>query len=125
MDFTQFAVNEAVAPGVQPFLELYKRRYGSEPRSGHSLAKYTGARVVLDALQRAGAMEREKIRAAVLATDVAEGTTPTSWGVRFDEKGQNLRARPFVAQWQGGQLVTVLPAEAAVAPLKSRMGAVG
>jgi branched-chain amino acid transport system substrate-binding protein len=125
VDFTQFEVNEAVAPSVRPFVELYKRRYGSDPRSGHSLANYVGARLVLDALQRAGAMDRDKIRAALLASDVAEGTTATGWGARFDEKGQNLRARPFIAQWQGGKLVTVLPAEAAVAPLRPVLGAVG
>lgn len=122
VDFTQFAVNESVAPGLPAFVELYKKRYGSDPRSGHSLANYVGARLVLEALQRAGAMDREKLRAALLATDVAEGTTATGWGARFDEKGQNLRARPFLAQWQGGRLVTVGPAEAAVAGIRAVMG---
>ncbi|WP_256336699.1 ABC transporter substrate-binding protein [Belnapia rosea] len=125
VDFPQFAVNEALAPGAQGFAELYKRRYGSDPRSGHSLANYVGARLVLDAVQRAAGLERDKLRAALLATDVAEGTTPNGWGARFDEKGQNLRARPFLAQWQGGKLVTVAPAEAAVAPLRPVMSAPG
>ncbi|MFC7693278.1 ABC transporter substrate-binding protein [Paeniroseomonas aquatica] len=119
------AVAEAVAPGVAAFVELYKKRYGSDPRSGHSLANYVGARLVLEALQRAGGLERDKVRAALLATDVAEGTTATGWGARFDEKGQNLRARPCLAQWQGGRLVTVGPAEAAVAPLRAVMGGTG
>lgn len=125
IDFTQFAVQEAAAPGIPAFIDLYKRRYGSDPRSGHSLANYVGARLVLEAMQRAGGLERDKLRAALLATDVAEGTTATGWGARFDEKGQNLRARPLLAQWQGGRLVTVAPAEAAVAPLRPVMGAVG
>ena len=125
VDFPQFAVAEAVAPGVAAFVELYKKRYGSDPRSGHSLANYVGARLVLEALQRAGGLERDKVRAALLATDVAEGTTATGWGARFDEKGQNLRARPCLAQWQGGRLVTVGPAEAAVAPLRAVMGGTG
>ena len=33
----------------------------------------------------------------------AEGTTATGWGMRFDERGQNTRARPFLLQWQGGR----------------------
>ena len=123
VDFTQFAVNEQYAPGVSAFVELYKRRYGSDPRSGHSLANYFGARVYLDAVQRAGSTDKDRIRTAVLATDVAEGTTPTGWGVRFDERGQNTRVRPFLLQWQGGRQVTVFPAQAAVTQLRPQMGA--
>lgn len=123
VDFTQFAVNEQYAPGVSAFVDLYKRRYGSDPRSGHSLANYFGARVYLDAVQRAGGTDKDRIRAAVLATDVAEGTTPTGWGVRFDERGQNTRVRPFLLQWQGGRQVTVFPAQAAVTQLRPQMGA--
>lgn len=122
VDFTQFAVNERFAPGVSAFVELYKRRYGSEPRSGHSLANYFGAKVFLDAVQRAGATEKDRIRTAVLATDIAEGTTATGWGVRFDERGQNTRAKPFLLQWQDGNQVTVFPQEAAVAQLRGQMG---
>ena len=122
VDVTAFAVNDRLAPGAAPFAELYRRRYGSDPRSGHSLASYTGARICLDAVQRAGAADKDRIRTAVLATDIAEGATANGWGVRFDERGQNLRARPFVAQWQGGRLVTVFPAEAAVAPLRPALG---
>jgi branched-chain amino acid transport system substrate-binding protein len=123
VDFTPFAVNERAAPGAAAFAELYQRRYGSEPRSGHSLANFAGARIAFDAFQRAGATDKDKLRAAVLTTDIAEGTTPTGWGARFDEKGQNQRARPFLAQWQGNRLVTIAPAEAAVAPLQARLGA--
>lgn len=122
VDFTQFAVNERFAPGVSAFVDLYKRRYGSDPRSGHSLANYFGAKVFLDAVQRAGGIDKDRIRAAVLATDIAEGTTATGWGVRFDERGQNTRARPFLLQWQDGNQVTVFPQEAAVAQLRGQMG---
>jgi branched-chain amino acid transport system substrate-binding protein len=122
VDFPQYAVNEAIAPGVQAFVEMYKRRYGSDPRSGHSLANHVGAQLVLDAMERAGGLARDKVRATLMAADVPEGATATGWGARFDDKGQNLRARPFVAQWQGGKLVTVLPPEAAVAPLRPVLG---
>jgi branched-chain amino acid transport system substrate-binding protein len=123
VDFTQYAVNEQYAPGVSAYVDLYKRRYGSDPRSGHSLANYFGAHIFLDVIQRAGSTDKDRIRAAVLATDVAEGTTPTGWGARFDEKGQNRRVRPFLLQWQNGRQVTVFPAQAAVAEVRPRMGA--
>ncbi|GGG30638.1 branched chain amino acid ABC transporter substrate-binding protein [Caldovatus sediminis] len=122
VDVTQFAVQERIAPGVGAFAEGYKRKYGSEPRTGDSLANAFGARVFLDALRRAGAAEKDRLRAALLATDIAEGTTATGWGARFDDKGQNQRARPFLVQWQGGQLVTVFPPPAAVAPPRPRLG---
>lgn len=122
VDFTQFEVNERFAPGVKQFVDLYKRKYGSDPRSGHSLANYFGARVYFDAVQRAGSTDKDRIRTAVLAIDIAEGTTPTGWGVRFDERGQNTRVRPFLLQWQGGRQVTVFPAEAAAGTLRGQMG---
>ena len=117
--------NERIAPGVRQFVEMYRRTYGSEPRSGHSLANYAGARICFDAVQRAGGTDKDRIRAAMLASDVAEGTTPTGWGARFDETGQNQRARPFLMQWQDGRLVTVAPTEAAVAPLRPGFGKPG
>lgn len=125
VDVPQYEVNDRFAPGVKPFLELYRKRYGSEPRSGHSLADYVGARAAFEAIQRAAAPDRDRIRAALAATDLPEGSLANGWGIRFDEKGQNQRARPLLLQWQGGKLVAVSPAEAAVAPVRAQMGAVG
>jgi branched-chain amino acid transport system substrate-binding protein len=125
-DLTPFEVNERYAPGARAFWDAYLRRYGAEPRSGHGLAAHVGTRLFLDALQRAGGVEKERVRAAVLATDVAAGTTPTGWGARFDERGQNLRARPVVCQWQAGpqglRQVAVHPPAAAVADAIPRLG---
>lgn len=125
-DLTPFAVNERYAPGARAFADAYLRRYGAEPRSGHGLAAHVGARLFLDALQRAGGVEKERVRAAVLALDVAEATTPTGWGARFDERGQNTRARPVLCQWQAGtqglRQVVVHPPAAAVADPVPRLG---
>ena len=105
------------------FVEAYKKKYGIEPRSGHSLANFTGANIFFDAIARAGSMDKDKIRAAVLATDVAVGTTPSGWGAKFDETGQNVRALPTVMQWLDGKLTTVYPKEAAVAaPVVGKVG---
>jgi branched-chain amino acid transport system substrate-binding protein len=128
---TPFAVNERYAPGARAFADAYLRRYGADPRSGHGLAAYVGSRFFLEAVQRAGGTEKEKVRPAVLALDVAEGTTATGWGARFDERGQNTRARPVLCQWQaapagvqpGLRQVAIHPAQAAVAPPLPRLGA--
>ncbi len=123
IDFTQYLTNEAGAPGLNAFVEAYKKKYGIAPRSGHSLANFTGANIFFDAIQRAGSMDKDKIRAAVLATDVALLTTPSGWGAKFDETGQNVRALPTVMQWLDGKLTTVYPKEAAVAaPVVGKVG---
>jgi branched-chain amino acid transport system substrate-binding protein len=57
-----------------------------------------------------------------MKVDVPVGATATGWGVKFDEQGQNTRVAPFLMQWQGGELVTVYPPEAAVAKLKLGIG---
>ena len=129
-ELASFAVNEAYAPGARAFAEAYLRRYGAAPRSGHSLAAHVGCRLFLDALHRAGGPEKEKLRAALLALDLPEGSTAAGWGARFDDRGQNLRARPLLCQWQPGAQgagqglvqVTVHPAAAAVAPVITRLG---
>lgn len=116
-DLPQPRIDDRFAPGVGAFAEAYRRRYGAEPRSGHSLACYAGALLFFEAIQRGGSTDAARIRAAILATDLAVGSLPNGWGARFDERGQNGRARTVLLQWRGGALETVLPTEAAVAPL--------
>lgn len=123
IDFTQYLTNEAGAPGIKAFVEAYKKKYGSEPRSGHSLANFSGANIFFDAIHRAGSLDKDKIRAAVLATDVSVGTTPTGWGAKFDQNGQNTRGMASVMQWLDGKLTTVYPKGAAVAaPVIGKVG---
>jgi len=113
---------DRAAPGAAAFAEDYKRRYGADPRSGHSLANLVGARIALDALRRAGGADRDRLRAAVLATDIPEGGTAAGWGAAFDERGQNTRARPPLMQWQDGRLVPIHPEAVAAAPPRPRLG---
>ena len=120
IDFTQYAINPQAAPGIEDFVAAYRAKYGMEPRSGHSLGNYVGARVFLDAIAAARSFSADDIRAAVAAVDVPDGQTAEGWGVKFGADGQNERARMMGMQWQDGRLVTVFPPEAAVAPLRLR-----
>jgi branched-chain amino acid transport system substrate-binding protein len=122
VDFTQFRTNPKAAPGVDEFVKKYQAKYGTAPRSGHSLANYMGALVFLDAMEKAPDLKAASIRTAVMAVDVPVGGTATGWGAKFAESGQNSRAVPFLMQWQGGDLVTVFPADAAVAKMKVGIG---
>lgn len=115
IDFPQFLTNEKGAPGLGAFVEAYKKRYGTEPRSGHSLVNYVGAKAFLDIIEQAGSTDAAKVREAVLAYKRPVGSTPTGWGFDFGENGQNKAVTTTLMQWQDGKLVTVWPADAAVA----------
>lgn len=115
VDFPQFQTNEAGAPGISAFADAYRQRYGMEPRSGHSLINYVGAKVFLDAMGAAKSFEADDIRAAVAAIDIPVGQTAASIGAKFGENGQNQRAETTIMQWQDGVLKTVYPQTAAVA----------
>jgi branched-chain amino acid transport system substrate-binding protein len=122
VDVTQYRVSDIVAPGVSEVAAAYQRKYGAPPRSGHSLVCYAGARLFFDIVQRAGTFEHDKLRATMLATDAPPGSSVGGFGVKFDEKGQNVRAVPYLTQWQKGALVTIAPKNAAVAELVPMLG---
>ncbi len=122
-DFPPYAIDPHAAPGVAAVESAYQRRYGAQPRSGASLAAYVGAGFFFAAIAKAGGTDRVKLRAAVLASNVANQTTANGWGADFDASGQNLRARPVLAQWQNGRAVTVAPIEFAVALTEPRLHA--
>lgn len=111
LDVPPIATAESWATGARAFAEAYQRRWGSPPRSGLSLATYSGAQLVLAQPN----LERGALRASLAALDHPEGHLPNGWGFRLDERGQNTRARPVMLQWQAGRPVTVFPGEAAVA----------
>lgn len=120
IDFTQIATNPKAAPGIEDFAAAYRAKYGMEPRSGHSLGNYVGAKVFLDAIANAKSFNADDIRAAVAAVDIPDGKTAEGWGVKFGANGQNERAKMMGLQWQDGKLVTVFPPEAAVSELRIR-----
>lgn len=123
IDFTQYLTNEAGAPGLNAFVQAYEKKYGTAPRSGHSLANYAGALIIFEAIKKAGTMNPDKLRQAVLALDIPMGSTPTGWGAKFDQNGQNTLGLPSVMQWLDGKLTTVYPADAAVAaPIVGKIG---
>lgn len=115
VDFTQYAVNPDYAPGLDAFVETYREKYGEEPRSGHSLNNYAGAMAIFSAIESGAGFAPDEIVEAVLALDIPEGQSAAGYGFHFGENNQNERAQMTGLQWQDGRLVTVYPAEAAVA----------
>ncbi|MCX8996945.1 ABC transporter substrate-binding protein [Rhizobiaceae bacterium BDR2-2] len=118
VDFTQYLVNTSATPGLEEFVEAYRKKYGIFPRSGHSLTNYMGSKAILEAINGAEGFEPDTIVEAVKAIDIPDGTTSTGYGLKFGENNQNERASMMGMQWQDGKLVTVYPDAAATAPMK-------
>lgn len=75
--------------------------------------------VLADAINRAGSTDPEKIRAALVATDLKPDQLIMGYqGVKFDGTGQNSLAATYLIQLQGNKYRLVWPAAAATAPLQ-------
>lgn len=108
-DFTPYDVSPAAAPEAAAVARLYRRAFGMAPRSGLSLATFTGARMAFAAMARAASLAPAPLRAAVLATAFPPHSLAAGWGAAFDRKGQNRLAQPVLGQWRPGRLVAVFP----------------
>jgi branched-chain amino acid transport system substrate-binding protein len=111
-------VSESFGPGAAAFLDAYRKKYNREPIAPQGMTAYTGAKIMLETIAAAGSTDMDKVRAAAARMDKPAGTYATGFGVKFDDKMQNLRANPAIVQWQGGKLVTVFPKEAVQAGVK-------
>ena len=77
------------------------------------MAAFTGAKILIKAIQAAGSTDVDAVRAAAAEMDEPPQSYETGFGVKFDDKMQNTRALPVAGQWQDGKMVTVFPPEAA------------
>jgi branched-chain amino acid transport system substrate-binding protein len=104
----------AKRPSVGAINALYKARSGKDLNDLTS-REFMGLLILADAINRAGATDGEKIRAALAATDIPGERTILPWKrVKFDETGQNNDADPVLLQWTGTKFVTIFPAQAAI-----------
>lgn len=100
-DFTQYNTNPDYAPGIAEFVQMYQDEYGEPPLSGHSLANYFGAHVLLDTMAEAGSYDLGALEEAALSLDREVGSSATTWGVKFDpDTHQNTRTSVTGHQWQ-------------------------
>jgi branched-chain amino acid transport system substrate-binding protein len=96
--------------------EMFKKKTGYD-LDDTSARIMQGFMVLVDAIDRAGSTEPEKIRAALQATDLQPNQLIMGYkGVRFNEKGQNTLAAGLVIQLQNGErYVPVWPKDKAEA----------
>jgi branched-chain amino acid transport system substrate-binding protein len=105
----------AKRPMVGKINAMYKERSGKD-LNDYSSRQFMGLIVMADAINRAKSVDGDKIREALVATDMPGEQTIMPWKrVKFDEMGQNNDADPVLLQYIGGKFVTIFPPQAAVA----------
>ncbi len=99
------------APGVSELNDAHQKKIGrpADPITGPA---YACVQILAAALTRAGAVDREKVRAAIAATDMTAVIGP----VKFRPDGTGIVQAVFV-QWLDGKQELVWPKEAATKPL--------
>ena len=96
----------------QDYAKLVLEKYGYV--AGYHVAAGTAAGHLLQmAIEKAGSLETDKVRAALLGMDVETFWGPTKW----NEQGKNVKGGQGVIQIQGGKITTVYPERIQEKPL--------
>jgi branched-chain amino acid transport system substrate-binding protein len=105
----------AKRPMVGTINAMFKDKSGKD-LNDFSSRQFMALIVMSDAINRAKSTDGDKIREALVLTDIAGDKTIMPWKrVKFDEMGQNNDADPVLLQYIGGKFVTIFPPQAAVA----------
>lgn len=100
---TQMNFKGSVFDDTHQFVKLFEAKYGYDP-DYHNASAVADVAIFKDAIQRAGSLDREKVRSAIAATHL-----DTIYGpVRFSDNGQ-IKGRTVVLQIQGGGIYQVYP----------------
>jgi branched-chain amino acid transport system substrate-binding protein len=93
---------------------IFKQHANGRDLSDVPARVFTGFMTLLDALNRAGSTDPEKVRAALAATDIPPEQLIVPYrGVKFDANGQNELVRAILMQVQKGKYCTIYPFELA------------
>lgn len=101
-------------PLITEVNEAFKKHSNGRDLSDVPVRAFTGFMVLADAINRAGSTDPEKIRQALVATDMPADQLIVPWrGIKFGPDGQNLLVRGILMQVQKSQYCTVYPFELA------------
>jgi len=104
-------------PGAREFVEAYHKEFPGASLSYHSAGGYGGCQVLVEAVKRAGSLESEKLREALLNLQ-----TSTVYGAyKVDRDGFQIAHKMVMFQWQDGKKVIVWPDEMATAKARFPM----
>lgn len=104
-------------PGAKETNEKYNAKYGYN-LTGEAVDAYVAMYVIKDALERAGSLDNDAVRKALVETNLTSGPGMIVGydAVQFDESGQNSHASPVIVQindvGNGLERITVWPKSA-------------
>ena len=109
---------QAAFPLLSKVNAIFKKHSNGRDLSDVPARVFTGFMTLLDAFNRAGSTDPEKVRAALAATDIPPEQLIVPYrGVKFDANGQNTLVRPILMQVQKGKYCTIYPFELAACQL--------
>jgi branched-chain amino acid transport system substrate-binding protein len=103
---TNYTINpksELANKVVEAYQAQYKKRI-----SANAAYSYTAAKVMIDAVERAGSVDRDKVRDAIAATNMTEHILPQG-PIKFSSTGQNENAQAVLNQIIDGKSKVVFP----------------
>jgi branched-chain amino acid transport system substrate-binding protein len=101
-------------PGSREFSEAYRKEYPNADLSYHSAGGYGGCQVLVEAIKRAGSLDGEKLRAAILRLEMK-----TVYGdYKVDPDGFQIAHKMVMFQWQDGKKAIVWPDQMAAAKVR-------
>jgi branched-chain amino acid transport system substrate-binding protein len=101
-------------PGAREFVEAYRKEFPDADLSYETARGYGACQILLEGIRRAGSLDGEKIRDAILKMDFH-----TVFGAfKVDRDGLQIAHKTLIFQWQDGKKVIVWPEE--LAPGKPR-----
>jgi branched-chain amino acid transport system substrate-binding protein len=101
-------------PGAREFVESYKKEFPGADLSYISASGYGGCQILVEAIRRAGSLDSEKLREAILKMD----HNTVFGGFRVDRGGLQIAHKMLLFQWQDGKKVIVWPEELAPGKLR-------
>ncbi len=101
-------------PAAREFVESYRKEFLGADLSYHSASGYGACQILVEATRRAGSLDGEKIREAILKIDL----NTVYGGFKVDADGFQIAHKMVTFQWQDGRKVIVWPEE--LAPGKPR-----
>jgi branched-chain amino acid transport system substrate-binding protein len=101
-------------PGSEEWINSWLKKYGEPPETSASkAASYTAMRILVDAINRVGRLDRDALADAILETDLKD----VSGRIRFDKESHQLivgddpsQGMIFAAfQWLDGKRIVIYP----------------
>ena len=101
-------------PLINEVNERFKVHSGGRELSDVPVRALTGFLTLIDAINRAGSTDPEKIRVALTETDIPPEKLIVPWrGIKFGADGHNILQRGILMQIQQGSYCTIYPFELA------------